>query len=205
MFDDDFFKKTSEALNGFFDSIEKSIKGLQNEVDSTKDKMMKQAEESAKNAEAEAAKTDAGKTGTAAGEAKGEPDAAGGNDAGKKQNANPIGDWFNKILDGGSKNAVGEKGIAYYRADTADTVNIFCEVPGCDKTSVNVKYEKDMLIVRAKKNLPEVEGTVLFKEAVGVRAGELEQKIRVGKLDQTTIHAGYKNGILTITCKRPQV
>lgn len=202
MFDDDFFKKTSEALNGFFDSIEKGIKGLQNEVDSTKDKMMKQAEESAKNAEA--AKTDADKTGTAAGEAKGEKDAAGGNDADKK-NANPIGDWFNKILDGGSKNAVGEKGIAYYRADTADTVNIFCEVSGCDKTSVNVKYEKDMLIVRAKKNLPEVEGTVLFKEAVGVRAGELEQKIRVGKLDQTSIHAGYKNGILTITCKRPQV
>lgn len=206
MFDDDFFKKTSDALNGFFDSIEKSIKGLQKEVDSTKDKVMKQAEESAKNAENAAGKADSAEPKADAGAAKtdAKTDSAAGNGASDgKGTSNPIGDWFSKILDGGQK--VPDKGIAYYRADTGDTVNIFCEVPGCDRKDVGLKYEKDTLIVRAKKSLPEVSGTVLFKETAGVRAGEFEQKIRVGKVERDSISASYKNGVLTITCKRPQV
>lgn len=199
MFDDDFFGKTSEALNGFFESIEKSIKGLQKDVDEAKDKMMKESAEGVTKETAEGAKTEASDAAEKTGEA--QKDAAGV----KKENK-PFEDWFNKareavngIMPGANTKPVG---IAFYRADTKETVNIFCELPGCDKKDVSLNYEKDMLVIRAKKNAPAVEGIILFKENTNF-IGSMEQKIRVGKLDAGSIRASYKDGVLKISCKRP--
>lgn len=199
MFDDDFFGKTSDALNGFFESIEKSIKGLQKDVEEAKDKMMKESAEGVTKETAEGAKTEASDAAEKTDEAK--KDAAGA----KKENK-PFEDWLNKareavngIMPGANTKPTG---IAFYRADTKETVNIFCELPGCDKKDVSLNYEKDTLVIRAKKNAPEVEGIVLFKENTCF-IGTMEQKIRVGKLDAGSIRAAYKDGVLRISCKRP--
>ncbi|MBO4325196.1 MAG: Hsp20 family protein [Lachnospiraceae bacterium] len=213
MFDDDFFAKTSEALNGFFDSIEKSIKGLQKEVDSAKDKM-KESAEKAKAENENVFKGDDVKEEPAKTEAKAEDKTEAKNetaDEGKKDGEaaakKPFEDWFNKAKDAVSGIKIGGApkviGIPYYRADTADTVNIFCELPGCDRSNVKLNYEKDSILITAKKEAPTVEGTVLFTENTGF-VGKMDLKVRVGNLDAKSIHASYKDGVLRITAKRPQ-
>ena len=211
MFDDDFFAKTSEALNGFFDSIEKSIKGLQKEVDSAKDKM-KESAEKAKAENENVFKGDDVKEETAKTEAKADDTAAKTEAAGegKKEGEaakKPFEDFINKARDavngikigGASKAGV----IPYFRADTADTVNIFCELAGCDRNNVKLNYEKDSILITAKKEAPTVDGTVLFTENT-CYVGKLDLKVRVGNLDAKSIHASYKDGVLRITAKRPQ-
>ena len=153
MFDDDFFAKTSEALNGFFDSIEKSIKGLQKEVDSAKDKM-KESAEKAKAENENVFKGDDVKEEPAKAEAKAEDKTEAKNetaDEGKKDGEaaakKPFEDWFNKAKDAVSGIKIGGApkvtGIPYFRADTADTVNIFCELPGCDRINVKLSYNTE--------------------------------------------------------------
>ena len=154
MFDDDFFAKTSEALNGFFDSIEKSIKGLQKEVDSAKDKM-KESAEKAKAENENVFKGDDVKEETAKTEAK------------------------------------------------ADDTAAKTEAAGCDRSNVKLNYEKDSILITAKKEAPTVDGTVLFTENT-CYVGKLDLKVRVGNLDAKSIHASYKDGVLRITAKRPQ-
>lgn len=188
MFEDDFLGKTSEMLNGFFESIEKGIKGLQKEVEDAKESVKKDVEKAKETEQAESvteekkddAKQETGRKGYFA-------------------------DLFSKAREAveGTGKALRKSGIPYNRMDTKDTVTIACELPGCDKKDISLNYEQDTIIVRAKRTEPKAAEGVTFRESVGCKYGEMEQKFRVGKVDSASIRAAYKDGILSVSCKRP--
>lgn len=91
----------------------------------------------------------------------------------------------------------------FNRIDTFDTVKIICDLPGCDKSALKLDYEKDTLVVRAKREEPDFgDAKITFRESSKMYYGEMEKRFRVGKVDVSSIHASYKEGVLMITCKR---
>jgi HSP20 family protein len=88
------------------------------------------------------------------------------------------------------------------RVDAGDTITIVCEVPGCERANLKLDYDKDSIIVKAVKKAPEIPENASFRED-DRRYGQMERRFRVGKVDATTIHASFKDGLLTVTCTRP--
>lgn len=88
------------------------------------------------------------------------------------------------------------------RMDTKDGIKIVCELPGCEKKNLKLDYDKDSLVVRAKKEAAPLPGDITFHED-DCKYGIFERRFRVGKVDPSTIHASYKDGLLIITCVRP--
>ena len=88
------------------------------------------------------------------------------------------------------------------RVDAGDTITIVCEVPGCEKSNLKLDYDTDTIVVKAVKAAPEVPEDASFRED-DRRYGQMERRFRVGKVDATTIRASFKDGLLTVTCKRP--
>ena len=93
-------------------------------------------------------------------------------------------------------------GFPSCRIDTFDSIRIMCDIPGCDKSALKLDYEKDTLVVRAKREEPDFgEEKVTFRDDTRTY-GEMEKRFRVGKVDASSIHAAFKDGVLTISCKR---
>lgn len=87
------------------------------------------------------------------------------------------------------------------RVDIGESIKILCELPGCEKQNLKLDYDKDTLIVRAKKPAPVISDEATFHED-DRKYGTLERRFRIGKVDPSTIRAGYKDGVLTICCAR---
>ena len=70
------------------------------------------------------------------------------------------------------------------------------------KSACENDYDKDSIIVKAVKKAPEVPENASFRED-DRRYGQMERRFRVGKVDASSIHASFKDGLLTVTCTRP--
>ena len=98
----------------------------------------------------------------------------------------------------------GEKGsIPASRIEYAGYITIICELPGCTKGDLKLDYSKDQLVIRATKKKPETDGRpTLFED--DRKYGTFERVFIVGKVDASTIKASFKDGLLTINCRRAE-
>lgn len=98
-------------------------------------------------------------------------------------------------------------GIVYHiRADyrAADgVVTIRAELPGFAKEDIAVDYCNEAIIIRADRNWAEGDSREDYVEN-NRRYGAFERRFHVGKVDRGSIHAGYADGVLTITCNRKE-
>lgn len=98
----------------------------------------------------------------------------------------------------------GEKStIPATRIDYTDYITIVCELPCCTKGDLKLDYSKDQLVIRATKRKPEPEGrpTLHMDDR---KYGTFERTFIVGKVDAASIKASFKDGLLTINCRRAE-
>ncbi len=81
-------------------------------------------------------------------------------------------------------------------------VFIHAELPGYEKSNINVDYKNEEIIIRAKRNLDN-NPDKSFMESNDRYYGDVERSFKVGKIDVSTIRASFNNGVLTVSCKLP--
>lgn len=74
---------------------------------------------------------------------------------------------------------------------------IIADLPGADKNSINVKFEKDILTIQAECDDDETKGELVYSE---YKSGNYERTFRVTEdIDADKIEAKYDKGVLTLT------
>ena len=77
-----------------------------------------------------------------------------------------------------------------------DRIILKLEMPGVSKENLEVKVDKDILIINGKKRLTSDEGKYLIKET---RAGDYHQEFSLDDtIDRDNIDATIKNGVVTL-------
>lgn len=74
---------------------------------------------------------------------------------------------------------------------------IIADIPGANKDSINVKFEKDILTIQAECLDDESKGETVYSE---YQTGNYERTFRVtDDIDAEKIEANYSKGVLTLT------
>jgi len=92
------------------------------------------------------------------------------------------------------------------RADGKLTIR--AELPGYDKSNIRVDYRDGEILIRAERTFEDICADGSKPQSYDRYSdrfyGKAERAFKVGKIDVTTVRAGFQNGILTITCDAPE-
>ena len=102
---------------------------------------------------------------------------------------------------------INEKSVFVPSVDIIEDDNqfkIIADIPGANKDSINVKFEKDILTIQAECPDDGAAGELVYSE---YNSGNYERTFRVTEdIDAEKIEANYSKGVLTLTLpKAPSV
>lgn len=75
------------------------------------------------------------------------------------------------------------------------------ELPGIDKEKVDVKLSKDVLTITAERTSEKTKSSNWFNLSER-RYGKLERSFLLPPVDESSVHASMKDGVLTITMRK---
>lgn len=76
-------------------------------------------------------------------------------------------------------------------------VFLYLEMPGVTKENLNIRVDKDLLIIDGNKEPVEIEGKYLVQE---IRNSDYHQEYTIDDtIDRNSINASIKNGIVTLS------
>jgi HSP20 family protein len=79
----------------------------------------------------------------------------------------------------------------------SDSVVLFLEMPGVTKENLDIRVDKDLLIIDGRKENIDIEGSYLIHE---IKSGDFHQEYTIDDtIDRNNINAVIKNGIITLS------
>lgn len=79
----------------------------------------------------------------------------------------------------------------------SDSVTLYLEMPGVTKENLDIRIDKDLLIIDGHKETPDTKGSYLIHE---IKNGDYHQEYTIDDtIDRNNINAVIKNGIVTLT------
>ena len=86
-------------------------------------------------------------------------------------------------------------------SDTDKEVRVTADLPGLDQKDIDVEYANGALVLRGEKKSESVDQNRRFSERY---YGRFERRIPIDDIEQDSIQASFKNGVLTVTLPRSQ-
>ena len=79
----------------------------------------------------------------------------------------------------------------------SDSVTLYLEMPGVTKETLDIRVDKDLLIIDGHKENIEMEGKYLIHE---IKSSDFHQEYTIDDtIDRNNINAAIKNGIVTLS------
>jgi HSP20 family protein len=78
-----------------------------------------------------------------------------------------------------------------------DSVTLYLEMPGVTKENLDIRIDKDLLIIDGKKEREVPDGKYMVHE---IKSGNYHQEYTIDDtIDRNNVNASIKNGIVTLT------
>lgn len=84
-------------------------------------------------------------------------------------------------------------------SETDKEVRVTADLPGLDQKDIDVEYANGALVLRGEKKSESVDQNRRFSERY---YGRFERRIPIDDIEQDSIQASFKNGVLTVTLPR---